>query len=567
MTGGKYSMEYGVYLESSIVDLKPRVLDFLTAIVEKAKQAKDYAISFKKKDLAEMTGKDIRTTARYLKELEERNIITTRGVRGRAGGTVVMFNTDLIRFDTSDKAFINSNEPISIDDIVEKKFPKKEKEPKKTTRNRRTKQQMVEANILKGMRQSKNDKLNDELEKLGGVPNWEWFQKTDDPVGNYRTYLITRLYNRYAVLFTDRHNVDVELGLVEGNKVPTVSSSYDVLPEEPFGSSRWAQFEKFRIFCEENGIDPAVYLSAQFNRSIFDSSVKNNKKMLPFANALMSAGSYEVFKQYCGFQKEYSATYKSYQQIPMKFADDFVVRAVAEAYETAETRTGLLQYRYAIQDFFTGTGFGAEEDALLRFYDITADNLRKQGVTFKTRDTVKKYVLLQSMIQTSGASGLPSYLILGSEMTQVLLASITNLVGPTGNPRELKEQALGMLTYPSLPVEEQKKKGKVLYYQMNALHETPKVLRLIMERKGLLLSLADLNVAFKEYGKEKIPVDDYSMLDTAKVISFIEREGKEEEPEINHEDLVTKREWELEGSIANDDNLENALSDFLNLEE
>jgi hypothetical protein len=564
MTGGKYSMEYGVYLESSIVDLKPRVLDFLTKIVEKAKEVKDYAISFKKKELADLTGKDIRTTARYLKELEDRNVITTRGVRGRAGGTVIMFNTELIRFDTSDKAFINSDNPVSIDDIVEQKLPKKVKEPKEKSRNRRTKKQMFEDKILKDMRKSEQDDHNDKLAALGGIPNWEWFQGTNDPIGNYRTYLITRLYNRYSVLFTDKHNAEVSYGLVEGNPVPTVSSDYDVLPNNFYGSLRWQQFNKFREFCEENGIDPAVYLSAQFNRSIFDSSSKKNKKMLPFTNALISDSSYEVFKQYCGFQKEWSGTYKSYQQIPAKFTEDFVVRALRESYESADTGIGLLQYRYAIEDFLTGVGFGDEEEALLNFYDLTAKNLREQCVSFKTRDSIKKFVLLQSMIQTSGGSGLPSYVILGSEMTQIVLASISQQVMDGKQAREIKERALGALVYPTAGREEQKKKGEALYYQMTALHETYKVLQLIMERKGLALSLSDLNAAFKEYGKEKIPVDDFSMLDTGKVIAFMEQGQKVEQPEINHEDLVTKRTWQLESSIVKDDNLENALNDYLN---
>src|SRR5690554_4225752 len=97
-------MEYGVYLESSIVDLKPRLMDFLNKIIDKAKEAKEYAVSFKRKDLAELTGVDVRTTSRYLNELAERDIVEVKGVRGRSGGTVVMLNTELIRFDTSDKA-------------------------------------------------------------------------------------------------------------------------------------------------------------------------------------------------------------------------------------------------------------------------------------------------------------------------------------------------------------------------------------------------------------------------------------------------------------------------------
>ena len=209
-------MDYGIYMETAVFDLKPKVRDFLKKLATKAKEAKEYAISFKKKEIAEITGRDIRTASRYLNELEEKNIIKTKGVRGRSGGTVIMFNSKFIHFETSDKAFINSEKPISIDDIVEKKLPKKKKEPKNKKRNRRTKQQMIEAKALQEKKQLEIDRLNDKVIELGGVPNWEWFQLTDDPVGNYRTYLISRLYNRYAVLFADKHNAEVGLDLVDG---------------------------------------------------------------------------------------------------------------------------------------------------------------------------------------------------------------------------------------------------------------------------------------------------------------------------------------------------------------
>ncbi|AYJ75190.1 putative DNA binding protein 1 [Bacillus phage BSP36] len=561
-------MEYGVYLESSIVDLKPRVLDFLTKIVEKAKEVKDFAISIKKKELAELAGKDTRTVSRYLSELEKRHIIETKGVRGRSGGTVILFNTELIRFDTSDKAFINSEEPITIDDIVEKKMPKKEKEPKKKTRNRRTKLQMLEANLLKSEKQKKIDKLNDEVNELGGVPNWGWFQKTEDPIGNYRTYLLSRVYNRYAVLFTDRHNAEVSY-YGEGNLLPEISNDYDVLPAEFFGSSRWQQFEKFRFFCEDNGIDPIVYLSAQFSRSVFDSSNKNNKsksKVLPFVNALMSASSYEVFKQYCEYQMKVSYLYAAYKHIPVKFGDDFVIQALKEAYETAESGVGLLHYRYAVDDFLTGFGSSDKEEALLEFYRITEENLRKQGVSLKTRDTIKKFVLLQSLILSGGCTRLPGYMILGAEHTQVVLASIAKMAKNPEDAKHLKAKALGLFTHPDLPAEEQLKKGKLYLYQNNALDETPKILSLIMERKNLHLSLADLNAAFSEYGKEKIPVDDFSVMDVDQIVNFVENElyqDKEEEVAIDHSSITDTREWELIGGSSEVPDITDELAQFL----
>jgi hypothetical protein len=554
-------MEYGVYLESSIVDLKPRVLEFLTKIVDKAKEAKDFAISFKKKELAELTGKDIRTTSRYLKELEERNVIETRGVRGRSGGTVILFNTELIRFDTSDKALVNSDEPISIDDIVERKLPKKKKEPKNNKRNRRTKQQMIEAEILNKKNQSEASRLNSKLEYLGGVPDWEWFKETEDPVGNYRTYLLSRLYNRYAALFTDDHNYTVDF-MSEGNKVPTVSDDYDVLPREFYGTARWHQFEKLRDFCEENDIDPAVYLSAQFGRSVFDSASKKNKKMLPFVNALIGDSSYEVYKQYCQFKKNIgSPTYLSYNHIPAKFMEDSVVVAIREAYDTAERQSGVLQYMHCIKDFLYGFGSGEREDALLSFYDHVSEDLRGK-VSFKTRNTLKKFIILQSLTLTGGGKNLPSHFILGSETTRIMLASINSPEMTKEDKIKKQSHALGVLVYPSMKEEEQKAEGLKLLAQLKTMHETPLVLRLILQRKGLHLSLADLQEAFKEYGRDKIPVDDFSCLDVDQIVEVMSKGTQV--VEIDHEDITRKREWDLEGSIVKDDNLESALSNFLN---
>src|SRR5206468_8685622 len=107
----------------------------------------------------------------YLKKLEQEDLISVQGVRGQGKGTVVMFkNSDVIRFQTSEEAFVNSDTPISIHDIVEKKIPTKKKpEPKW---HRRSDKEIKKANILKNEKQTEVDKLNDELELMGGTPNW-----------------------------------------------------------------------------------------------------------------------------------------------------------------------------------------------------------------------------------------------------------------------------------------------------------------------------------------------------------------------------------------------------------
>lgn len=554
-------MEYGVYLESSVVDIKPKVLDFLTKLVEKAKQASEYVLTFTKRELSEDFGKDVRTTSRYLKELESRKIIQLKGKRGRGGGTVIMFNSALIRFETSDKALVNSEEPISIDDVLEKKIPTKKKPKKENKRSRRTKQQMLEAQLLQKKHQNNIDEVNDRLEDLGGKPNWNWFEQLENPVDDYRTYLLSRLYNRYAVLFTDQHNSDVMNGITDAEKIQMISSSYDVLPERFYGSVRWAQFEKLRQFCDDNGIDPAVYLSAQFNRSIYDASMKKSKKVLPFVNALISDTSYEVFAQYCGFQQKYSTTFRSAQQIPAKFVNDFVVRAIRDGYDERTKGKGLWHYRAALTDFFKEEGFGDTEYALLNFYDMTDENLKEKKVSFKTRNTIKKFVMLQSLIQTGGATNLPEHIVLGSEMTQIMLATIKREATPVNPVRWKYEWALGRLAHPTALEKEQKKLGAQLYYRMVALDETYDVLRLIMEFQGVYLSLADIQEAFKEYGKEKVPVDEFSMLDVDQIVKFMD---KVESEEVDHNDITNKKTWELEGRVEEKQSVDEMLENFFN---
>lgn len=503
-------MEQGVYIETALIDLKPKIHDFLTKLVEKAK---DYTYAFKQKDIVDIAGCSLRTATRYLEKLKDKNIIQVKGKRGRDNGTVLMFNPELIHFETSNKAYINSREPIAIEDIVEQKFPKKPK--KEPTRHRRTKQEMLEAAVLTGKQQNEFARLNAMLDSLGGVPNWEWFKETNDPVGNYRTYLLAKLYNRYAILFTEDHHREMEEG--ETTKVIKVSSNYDVLGSDFYGSIRWNHFEKLRKFLEENKLDPAVWLSAQFNNAIWNVSIGKTGKTLPFPNALYSDTAYGVYHEYYKYHKK-GQLYAWYKEIPYLYGTDFVVKAIIDAYTTADKGAGLWQYRGSLKALLDGKTQVLTEKALLTFYHMTKQNMINQGVSRKTQDTIKKYVLMQSIISTNGMAILPNHVILGSELTQVVVDSVKKQT----NSLEEVYRVLGQMVHPLEPSEERKMtKGMQYYNQMQLLNETTHVLTLINDRKNLQLTLSDVWEAFNEYGNDKIPVTDYSMLDIEQVTSFV----------------------------------------------
>jgi hypothetical protein len=379
---------------------------------------------------------------------------------------------------------------------------------------------MLEASVLVGKQQNEFTRLNALLN--GDVPNWEWFKETNDPVGNYRTYLLAKLYNRYAILFTDDHHKEMaEEG--KETKVIKVQSNYDVLGQDFYGSIRWNHFEKLRKFLEESNIDPAIWLSAQFNRAIFNVASGKTSKTLPFPNALYGDTAYAYYKEYREYHKK-GQLWAWYKEIPSQFANDYAIQAIREGYASAKKANGLLQYKGSIKSFLEGSP-NEKEQALITFYRITEQNLHNKGVSYKTRDTIKKYMLMQSLIATKGIVALPNYLILGSEFTQAMLARINR----QGNPQEvtdyLSASALGRLVLPNNTSEEQLEKGAAYLYQVKVLDETSAVLKLIWERKGLQLSIADVNKAFNEYGGDKIPVDDFSMIDTEQIVKFTKDSG------------------------------------------
>jgi hypothetical protein len=147
------------------------------------------------------------------------------------------------------------------------------------------------------------------------------------------------------------------------------------------------------------------------------------------------------------------------------------------------------------------------------------------------------------------------------------LASIAKLCNSAQEVNTLQKRALGLFTNPTATPEEQFKKGAMYMYQYDVLDETRQVLNLIMERKGLHLSLADLNEAFREYGTDKIPLDDFSVMDVDQIVEFMAEQVHpndiQPEEEIDYSKIVQKKDYELIGEVFTDDSLEAALDEFM----
>jgi len=553
--------------------LKTEVYNFLEAIVSKAKEEKDYILAMHKTEMAELVGKGTRTISRYINELQDNNIIKYKSRKGRNGGTIIQFNMDKIRFETNKNALVNADDPKEIDEVLNSYFPRKEEVPSSedpNKRTRRTNQQILEDQLLQNEEQNEKDRLNNLLVKKYGRPDPEWFQETDDPTGNYKTYLLSRLYNRYAVLFTDDHNAKVdEYG--RGNKLQDISPSYDVLQgQEFYGTSRWIQFDKLRKFLEENDIDPAVYLSVQFEQTRFTNSLDKNQRkskkntILPFVNALTSNSSYNVYIDQSKYQKKHSQSFNTFGTVSAHFASDMGVKGLRFSYTNAHHKPGFLLFKNDISDLYKYGGATEGQHYLMKFLQVTKEKLRHSDVSFKTKDTLKKYVIHQILVQ-QGVTPLSNFKVLGAELCKALLIKIDgNFDVSKEQSNETKALALGMMMHPYKPREEQISRGKDYVYQYEILNETHHVMNLIFKQLGIYLSVKDINEALKEFGTDNLPVNDFSLLDTNEIVrvmkdklcdDYVDIESKEVNVEdIAIEDNVSNPEWEPRGAVNSEPN-------------
>jgi hypothetical protein len=63
-------------------------------------------------------------------------------------------------------------------------------------------------------------------------------------------------------------------------------------------------------------------------------------------------------------------------------------------------------------------------------------------------------------------------------------------------------------------------------------------------------------------------LDDFSVMDTDQIVTFMEKEmAAEPEEEIDYNEIVQKKDYELIGEVFTDDSLESALADFMGSEE
>ena len=275
------------------------LVDFINKVGDKVTQWGDnIALVMPQKEMAAIADVTRATMNKYMNLMEEKGIAEVETKRGVKGGTVVVFNADMLNFPVVDNPITSdTKEAKEIRDSVYPKMPKKE--PK---RRYRTKAQIAEDRALKAKQNSWVESLNDQLEEKGKVTR-DFFENFENPTLAYQGYVVAQMYNAYAscypkqlAMFAKEQGDTEQVAKYEkqaGNR-----RHYRVMPLRFVGTNQYYQFVKLADFCNRTNTDPLKWLSVQFKRAQFLSD-KGKSKVggVPYVNSLLSESAFDAYNR------------------------------------------------------------------------------------------------------------------------------------------------------------------------------------------------------------------------------------------------------------------------------
>lgn len=298
-------------------NLSNQTLDFLEFLASRVSQfGNNFGLAMNKTALAEAFGKTPRTVGRYIKELEDLDLIETSVKPGATGGIVIMFTKDKLDFEPQETPVTPDSK--TADEVREMLYPRKiKKAPKKSYR---PKEEIAEERLR---RQLRNDKTADQNNLLLSMdyPNKAFWDETDQPELYYRAYLISRMYNFYAVFYPEmRMNRREAQGDLWGYKLAETYrdtfSDFDVLKKDFMGTASFTNFVNLAKFCINNDVAPADYLTVQFDYMEYLHSVKAKNVYLPYVNALTTTKSVQRWIDTYDYKKQFRKDHPYYAVSP-----------------------------------------------------------------------------------------------------------------------------------------------------------------------------------------------------------------------------------------------------------
>lgn len=496
------------------------IVEFVERLAKKAQQwGETFATPIRKTTVAEEMGRDTRTVTRYLGQLEELGLVSTEAKRGRNGGTVVVFNTDILNFEPTDNPI--TSETKEAKEIRERVFPKAP--TPKPKRRYRKKLEIAEARILEQKQKSFEERLNDLLERT--FLDRDFFDNFEEPRLYFQGYLIAQMYNAYAVIFPkNRHeffkDIDVKKS-EEGLRSMNKAKSYNVLPARFVGTPQYNKFVEVARYCNENNINPLSYLTVQFERAEHLADIgKARVGAIPYVNTLLCEEARKAYSDNVMFYRKMRNSFNlfgmSSSSVPYKGAKYEIIVALRTAYEL--DRTTRDTFNYLLDELASGAQQSVKQATLLGYYNTTLNALSESDLADEDQQLIRDF-LKEQVLLYSRKNSLSSTIYALAFPLQI--SAVNSVATLKGLDKEMYYTYIGNM-YKVTDVNDDEydsftERGRTIDFSYNANDTFFSTMRLIADCKGLGVPAGKLGSALQKFGEEKVPLDTFGMLDIERI--------------------------------------------------
>lgn len=503
--------------------LSKGITEFLEVVADKSQQwGETVASPIRKTDMAKETGKNPRTITRYINQLEELGLIKTETKRGMNGGTLVVFNTEMLNFEPKENPITSDTKQAK--EIREQVFPKA---PVKVPKRRyRTKAEIAEARILSEKLKKHDDLLNDKIEF--NVITRDFFDNFDEPELYFKGYLISRMYNAYVTIVPyEKHNRLKNLDDKKSKqqlRAYESSYNYDVLPRRFVGTPQYKKFVELARYCDENGVNPLVYLTVQFDRTEFLTSVgKARIGATPYVNALLCSEAKDAYLNRKNFYRTLQKQYGMYTSISSEAtyygATYPIISGLFNAYSMPPK--DLSQLDMTISDLEFKKDIDKKAGTLYSYYTTTLTALEESKVSKEAKEAIKNF-LKEQVANFSSKRGLTT--------TQYALAfpiqinSAKSLLMNEGDDELLYLLVGNQARLSNVTNDEAEmfiKQGQKLCMSWWGSQNFSRTMFMLADYYGFKTNISKLGTYIKEFGEEKIPLDSLGMLDVNRIYDVL----------------------------------------------
>lgn len=529
------------------LDISDGFLDFVETVAGKAQQWGDnFATVFQKTTLAETLDKDVRTITRYVGEIKKKGLGDVETKRGRNGGTVIVFNKDVLNFKKTDNPI--TSETKEADEIRDLLFPSyKRPEP---LRRYRTKEEITEAKLLAKARKTKEWELN---EILGDMPHVtrEFFNNFDEPELYYKAYLVSRMYNAYAIIFPrERMLMYAEEGntkMVNFNKKAIdYAQNWDVMPFKFVGTPEYNVFVDLQRKFDEKDIDPLGFLTTQFEHTMFLSEHKRARaNAIPFLNSMKSDDAMERYlrqeRYYSWVRNRYNDRKLSKEKVLYIGAKYPIIQALRFAYKGVTLEADLdhlideMSLNASTLKPLDYSMYGLELDAndkrhneyvnridkLTRYYNTVLADLSESDVSTEDKELITSYLKEQvalysrknSLSATQFMLSFPVQILDVKRVVEGNGSDISNYFAYVGNLGKTHIETLDQYdAYVNM--------GELIDFSLDGANTFRETNRMIAHDSNMGLNPWDVGKAIRAYGEHKIPIDQFGMLDLNEILKL-----------------------------------------------